>query len=93
MLTTGSNAPYAPYVHEGTGLYAVDGHGRKDVPWYFPVDGLNKDCGLPKRKIRGKEFFYTSGQHPTPFLKDAIEENKDNILHRFEGCLQNGDSN
>jgi len=28
----GTNVEYAPYVHEGTGLYAKDGKGRKKVP-------------------------------------------------------------
>ena len=29
----GSNLEYAPYVHHGTGIYAKDGNGRKEVPW------------------------------------------------------------
>lgn len=28
----GSNNEIAVYVHEGTGIYAVEGKGRKDVP-------------------------------------------------------------
>ena len=76
ILTVGSNEPYAPYVHEGTGLYAVDGHGRKDVPWtYYDM-------------FKG-QYFKTDGQQPTPFLREAIEENKENILKKFEGCLEN----
>jgi len=28
----GTNLEYAPYVHEGTGLFAANGDGRTDVP-------------------------------------------------------------
>ena len=79
-LTLGSNAPYAPYVHEGTGLYAVEGNGRKDVPWtYYDM-------------FEGK-YYKTDGQKPTPFLRDAIEDNKDKILNKFEGGLENDRGN
>ena len=88
----GSNNEIAIYVHEGTGLYAIEGNGRKDVPWYFPVkDGgeLNQKYGMPIRKINGKEFYMTSGQKPNQFLRKAIEENRDFILENFEGILTN----
>lgn len=69
----GSNVEYAPYVHEGTGLYAKDGHGRKNVPWtYQTADG---------------KFYSTKGQQPQPFLQGAIDENKKDFLKRFEGIL------
>lgn len=31
----GTNLFYAPYVHQGTGIYAINGDGRKDVPWRY----------------------------------------------------------
>ena len=60
----GSNVEYAAYVHEGTGLYAVGGKGRQ-TPWTY------KDA-------KG-EYHTTSGQKPQPFLKNAIEEHKEDI--------------
>lgn len=55
----GSNMEYAPYVHEGTGIYAKDGNGRK-TPWgYTALAG----------KYKG--FHWTWGQHPNPFLENA----------------------
>lgn len=69
----GSMSPHAIYVHEGTGLYAKDGNGRKDVPWVYCDDFGN--------------FYTTSGQKPNPFLQDAIDANKDKILQCFKGVL------
>jgi len=69
----GSNVEYAPYVHEGTGIYAKDGQGRTEVPWtYQSADG---------------SFYKTSGQKPNPFLQDAIDKKKDDFIKKFEGIL------
>lgn len=56
----GSNEEYAPYVHQGTGIYAVDGNGRK-TPWKYKV-------------IAGKYkgWHVTEGQKPQPFLDKAV---------------------
>lgn len=72
----GSNAEYAPYVHEGTGLYAKDGKGRKNVPWVY-------------RDAEGN-FHSTKGQDPNPFLQKAVDESMEDILREFEGCLDDG---
>ena len=55
----GSNLEYAPYVHNGTGIYAKDGDGRKK-PWVYKVKS---------GKHRG--YHVTRGQRPQPFLEDA----------------------
>lgn len=58
--TVGTNVEYAIYVHQGTGLYAVEGNGRKEVPWvYKTADG---------------KWHSTKGQKPNPFLRKALEE-------------------
>lgn len=56
---------YAPYVEYGTGLFAEEG-GRKDVPWNYQDDKGN--------------WHSTSGQHPQPFMRPALEENREEIL-------------
>lgn len=63
----GNTAEYAPYVHQGTGVYAQGGAGRK-TPWL--VETVYK--GKPTK-------FLTSGQKPNPFLKRAQEKNMDKI--------------
>lgn len=60
----GTNVEYAPYVHQGTGIYAVGGNGRKDRWSYQDAEG---------------EWHSTIGQRPQPFLEDALNMNRDNI--------------
>ena len=58
-LVVGSKLPYAVYRELGTGLFAKNGDGRKDVPWvYCDLDG---------------HFWTTSGQHPQEWLRPALE--------------------
>lgn len=62
----GSNIEYGPYVHNGTGIYAKDGNGRK-TPWLWK--GIGKYAG----------FHLTKGQRPQPFLEDARNANASKI--------------
>lgn len=65
---------YAPYVEYGTGLYAENG-GRKDVPWHYQDDEGN--------------WHTTSGQHPQPFMRPALDENREKITKILEEGLLN----
>lgn len=65
---------YAPYVEYGTGLFAESG-GRKDVPWNYQDD-------------KG-EWHRTSGQHPQPFMRPALNENREKILRILKEGLSN----
>ncbi len=62
-----SSSGIAPYVHQGTGIYAKDGNGRK-TPWGYTV---------LSGKYKG--FHWTRGQKPQPFLEKAKLDNKDKI--------------
>jgi HK97 gp10 family phage protein len=53
---------YAPYVEFGTGLFAEEG-GRKDVPWSYKDD-------------KG-QWHTTSGMKPQPYLRPALNENRE----------------
>ena len=68
----GTNKEYAPYVELGTGLFAVNDDGRKDVPWrYQDAEG---------------NWHTTSGQRPQPFLQPALQDNIDAVKrHIAEG--------
>ena len=56
---------YAPYVEYGTGLFAENG-GRQAVPWSYKDD-------------EGK-WHSTKGMRPHPYMRPALEENRDKIL-------------
>ena len=57
---------YSPYVEYGTGLFAENGAGRKDVPWNYQDD-------------KG-EWHSTRGQKPQPFMRPALNENRTEII-------------
>ena len=57
---------YAPYVEFGTGLFAENGNGRKDVPWWYKDD-------------RG-EWHSTRGMKPQPYMRPALNENREQII-------------
>lgn len=64
---------YAPYVEYGTGLFAEEG-GRTDVPWCYKDDEGN--------------WHTTSGQHPNPYMRPALDENREEIKRILrEGLL------
>lgn len=65
---------YAPYVEYGTGLFAENG-GRMDVPWSYQDD-------------KG-EWHSTRGQHPQPFMKPALNENREEIIRILQEGFRN----
>lgn len=66
---------YAPYAEYGTGLFAEEG-GRTDVPWSYQDDE--------------GEWHSTSGQHPQPYMRPALNENKKKIAQILKEGLVNG---
>ncbi len=71
--TIGSNLEYAPYVHQGTGIYAVNGDGRK-TPW-----------GYEAKTGKYKGFHWTRGQKPNPFLTRAVTKSRKAVEKRLGG--------
>ena len=67
---------YAPYVEYGTGLFAEEG-GRTDVPWCYQDDS--------------GEWHSTSGQHPQPFMRPALDENREAIIRIFREVITEND--
>ena len=63
---------YAPYVEYGTGLFAESG-GRKDVPWSYQDD-------------KG-EWHTTSGMQPHPYMRPALDENREQITRIIKDGL------
>ena len=63
---------YAPYVEFGTGLFAENG-GRKDVPWNYKDDEGN--------------WHSTSGMPPSPYMRPALDENREEIIRLLKEAL------
>ena len=68
----GNSLEYAIYHHQGTGIYAVNGDGRK-TPWVYE----NPKTG---------EKIYTRGSKPNPYLKDTIEQEQSTISKLLGGA-------
>lgn len=66
---------YAPYVEYGTGLFAEAGNGRKDVPWFYEDE-------------KGKGH-WTKGQHPHPYMRPALNENREKVAKIIKEGLIN----
>jgi HK97 gp10 family phage protein len=67
---------YAPYVEYGTGLFA-EGEGRADVPWSYQDEEGN--------------WHTTSGMKPQPYLRPALNENREQIKRILKGGLKKRD--
>lgn len=65
----GTNVECAPYIHEGTGIYANKGDGRQTAWKYQDAKG---------------EWHTTIGQKPKPFLQNAVDDSKDELLEKFK---------
>lgn len=64
---------YAPYVEFGTGLFAESG-GRSDVPWSYKDD-------------KG-DWYTTYGQHPHPYMRPALNENRENVIRILKEAVK-----
>lgn len=91
---------YAPYVEYGTGLFAEgEGGGRKEVPWVYVEGSTNTshkktihteesaDQAVAFLRSKGLPAFKTSGQKPQPYMRPALDENKDEILKALKEGL------
>lgn len=64
---------YAPYQEYGTGLFAENGNGRK-TGWAYEDEKTG-------------EIIWTRGQHPQPYMRPALNENKDKIIQLIKEGL------
>lgn len=69
----GTNVEYAPYVHEGTGIYALNGQGRQ-TPWMY--------------KDRKGIMHLTRGIRPREFIRKAAETNRSKVADDIVGELR-----
>lgn len=65
---------YAPYVEYGTGLFAEAGDGRK-TGWAYEDEATG-------------ETIFTRGQKPQPYLRPALNENREKIANLLKGSIK-----
>lgn len=75
IATIGFMEFYSVYVHQGTGLFALNGDGRK-TPWWWK--GTTE---------KWEGWHYTHGQKPKQFLWDAVVNNLDLIPEELKEGL------
>ena len=93
---------YAPYVEYGTGKFSIHPKGgRKELPWVY-VEGSTKKSKSKKiyteesakkmvamMREDGLDAHYTYGQKPQPYLRPALDDNRERILEILgEGLLR-----
>lgn len=90
---------YAPYVEYGTGLFAEGGGGAGGY-WVYVRNSDSTSSKPSKRytleeakqvvaimRSKGLDAVYTNGQHPQPFMRPALEQNKDFIMRTLKEAL------
>lgn len=77
-VSVGTIMDYAPYVEYGTGLFAVNGDGRKTKWSYTTADG---------------QWHTTNGQESQPFLEPALLKNKQEIIRTFKETIEEEEKN
>lgn len=69
---------YSIYVHQGTGIYAIKGDGRK-TPWWWKATTekwlsiASEGKIISHKNKKGEVWIKTKGQHPSPFLQEALD--------------------
>ena len=95
--SVGNSLEHAIYHHQGTGIYAEEGNGRK-TPWVY-VEGGSSTGGQKKEytweeakraaaflRSKGLKAHATRGSKPNPYLKDTIEQEQSTISKLLGGA-------
>lgn len=70
-----TNSEYAVYVEFGTGRYAENGNGRK-TPWFYEdANGVGH---------------WTAGMRPQPYMRPALNNNKEKLIKIAKEEVKNG---
>jgi len=73
-------AEYGVYVHEGTGIYAKGGNGRKKGWGYTVESGRSKYQG----------FHWTRGNKPNSWMEKTVKDNTENVKRMYLNILKGG---
>jgi HK97 gp10 family phage protein len=92
----------APYLEYGTGIYSIHPKGgRKEVPWVYVEGQYNEpaskriyteqeaDQTVAMMRADGIPAVKTYGSQPQPFLRPALDENREEIVRILGESLVN----
>lgn len=92
----------APYLEYGTGIFSIHPKGgRKEVPWVYVEGQYNEpskktihteesaDRAVAMLRADGLPGVKTYGSQPMPFLRPALDENREEILRVLGESLIN----
>lgn len=92
----------APYLEFGTGIYSIHPKGgRKEVPWVYVEGQYNEpsskriyteaeaDRTVASMRSEGIPAVKTYGSEPMPFLRPALDENRQEIIRLLGESLIN----
>lgn len=80
--TVFSPLEYAPYIEYGTGIHAEK--QGKQGGWLIPIgneftEAKAEKYGYKIYEYDGQKYAFTLGAHPHPFLRPALEDNREKI--------------
>ena len=92
---------YAPYVEYGTGLFREE--NPQAGYWVYVKNGDSSKKAMSSKRYtlaeakrivalmraEGLDATYTQGRHPTPYMRPALDENRDQILRILKEGLYN----
>ena len=97
-----TNNKKAPYIEYGTGKFSIHPMGgRKELPWVYVEGEVNEpstktihteqsaDEAVAFLRAIGKPAVKTYGSKPAPFMRPALDENRQAILEKLGEALIN----
>ncbi len=101
--TVYTNYYKAPYVEYGTGIYSDHPQGgRKEVPWVYVEGQVNEPASkriyteqeanltVASMRAEGIPAVKTYGSEPRPYMRPALDENREEILRVLGEALLDG---
>ena len=92
---------YAPYVEYGTGAFREENPAPQGQYWVYVMDSGSKGSSASSKRYtlqeaqwivarmqeEGLPAVYTNGQHPKPFMRPALDENRERIKEILREAL------
>lgn len=85
IIGVSANVEYAPYMEEGTGVFA--GQSRHKFPPPQALEGWARRHGMNAFLV-ARSIYLAGGLKPRHYLKDAIEKNEKRVFDILDGAIK-----